>query len=341
MPIRCAIIGLGPNTPGKGGAHSISYLHAAAYKATPGFELAGACSRTRKNVDDFVAEFPGCRGYQDYGRMLAELRPDIVSVCAFAPDREAMVAAALEHGAKGVLIEKPFALSLDAAERMMAQAGACGARLFVNHQRRYGKPFEVFRDAAGRIGELASVDAVQPFGNILDFGSHVIDIALFALGRERRAVRLFAAVDWHDAREWQGARVESRSLASVLFDDGVRLTFEAGNNPGVKTPLLRLNGSLGFAELHMEPASDVPNVFRARLAGQTDIISLDSTEHIHHSEDPALYMKRAVADIHKAMTEGAATRIDAAEAYRGLKIMLGIYRSAEQHRVIDFPPCGV
>ncbi len=336
MNIKCAIIGLGPNTPGKGGAHSISYLHAAAYQAEAGFEIAGACSRTRKNVEDFVAEFPGCRGYQDYNRMLSELRPQMVSVCAFAPDREAMVVAALESGAKGVLIEKPFALSLEAAERMMSKADACDARLFVNHQRRYGKPFEAFRDAAAMIGNLLSVDAVQPFGNILDFGPHVIDIALFALGNERRIDNLFAAVDWHDARKWQGTQVESRSLATIFFNDGVRLTYEAGNNPIVKHPLLRLNGSLGFAELHMEPAEDVPNVFRAKLAGGADIISLDSTEHIHHSEDPTLYMRRAVADVYKAMTEGSGTRIDVAEAYRGMQIMMGIYESAKQMGTVKF-----
>ncbi len=334
MTLRTAIIGLGPNTPGKGGAHSISYMHAAAYQACDGFELVGACSRTQKNVDDFCAEYPTATGYQDYTLMLEELRPDLVSVCAFAPDREAMVNAALDCGARGIIIEKPFALSLDAAERMMAKAGACGARLFVNHQRRYGKPFEAFRDAAGQVGDLLSIDIVQPFGNILDFGSHVIDAALFALGKERKLDNLFAAVDWHDAQEWQGTRVESRSLATVYFNDGVRLTYEAGNNPIVKHPLLRLNGSQGFAELHMEPVADASNVFRAKLAGSADIISLDSTEHIHHSEDPNIYMKRAVADICKAMTEGTETRIDASEAYRGMQIMMGIYESARQQGTV-------
>ena len=325
-----AIIGLGPNTPGKGGAHSISYLHAAAYQACDGFELVGACSRTQKNVDDFCAEYPTAKGYLDYHLMLDGLRPEMVSVCAFAPDREAMVNAALDCDVKGVIIEKPFALTLDAAERMMAKADVCGARLFVNHQRRYGKPFEAFRDAATQVGDLLSIDVIQPFGNILDFGSHLIDTALFVLGKERQVHNLFAAVDWNDAREWQGTKVESRSLATVYFNDGVRLTYEAGNNPIVKHPLLRLNGSQGFAELHLEPAADAPNVFRAKLAGRADIVSLDSTEHIHHSEDPDLYMKRAVADVHKAMTEGAETRIDASEAYRGMQIMMGIYESAKQ-----------
>jgi len=336
MTIHCAIIGLGPNSPGKGGAHSISYLHAAAYQATDGFDLVGACSRTQKNVDDFIAEYPGAKGYQDYRLMLSELRPQLVSVCAYAQDREAMVNAALDCGAKGVIIEKPFALALDAAERMMDKAAACGARLFVNHQRRYGKPIEAFRDAAAQVGKLRSVDAVQPFGNILDFGSHVIDIALFALGQDRQLDNLFAAVDWHDADDWQGTKVESRSLATVYFNDGVRLTFEAGNNPIVKHPLLRINGSEGFAELHMEPDDDVPNVFRAKLAGSAEIISLDSIEHIHHGEDPTLYMRRAVADIHRAMADDTATRIDAHEAYRGMQIMMGIYQSADQQASLRF-----
>lgn len=336
MKLRTAIIGLGPNTPGKGGAHSISYLHAASYRASGGFDLVGACSRTRKNVDDFCAEFPGAKGYQDYRLMLSDLRPEMVSVCAFAPDREVMVGAALDCGARGVIIEKPFALSLDAAERMMAKADACGARLFVNHQRRYGKPFEAFRDSAGQVGDLWAIDIVQPFGNILDFGSHLIDAALFVLGRARRPDNLFATVDWNGAETWQGTEVESRSLATVYFNDGVRLTYEAGGNAIVKHPLLRLNGSQGFAELHLEPAADARNVFRAKLEGSADIVSLDSSEHIHHSEDPALYMKRAVADVHKAMTEGSETRIDAPEAYRGMQIMTGIYKSANQRGTLKF-----
>jgi UDP-N-acetylglucosamine 3-dehydrogenase len=336
VSLRTAIIGLGPNTPGKGGAHSISYLHAASYQACGAFELVGACSRTQKNVDDFRAEYPSAEGYRDYRKMLAELRPQVVSVCAFAPDREAMVGAALDCGATGVIIEKPFALTLEAAERMMAKARASGARLFVNHQRRYGRPFEAFRDAATQVGDLLSVDVVQPFGNILDFGSHLIDAALFCLGEARRPDTLFAAVDWNGAQMWQGTKVESHALATVYFNDGVRLTYEAGRNPKVKHPLLRLNGSQGFAELHLEPAADAGNVFRAKLAGRADIVSLDSGEHIHHSEDPALYMKRAVADFHRAMTTGSATRIDASEAYRALQLMTAIYESAEQQRTVKF-----
>ncbi|MFZ2656192.1 MAG: Gfo/Idh/MocA family oxidoreductase [Victivallales bacterium] len=337
--IRAAIIGIGKSTQGKGGGHSFSYCHGWAYTSTPGMELVAACSRSEQNVSDFLKEFPGCLGFQDYRRMLKESKPDLVSVCAFAPDREEMVKAAMEAGAKGIWIEKPFALTLGAARRMMEAASKKGTRLFVNHQRRYGKPFEWLRDAAadGRIGEVLSFDVAQPFGDILVFGPHLVDAALFTLGAERKVETVFGAVDWSGAHDWQGAQQEGQFLGSVHFNDGTRLTIEAGKHICKKLPILRVNGSLGFAEVHLQPASDAGSVFRARFAGETGISSPSTNEHFHHSEDPALYMKRAARDVLAALQSGTPTRIDAEEGYRGLEIMLGIYESARQQRMLAPP----
>lgn len=337
--LRAAIIGIGSSTAGKGGAHSISYCHGWAIRATPGLELVAACSRNATNVADFITEFPGCRGFQDYREMLTATHPDLVSVCAFAPDREAMVLAALATGAKGVWIEKPFGLTLGAARRMMAAAAQHGARLFVNHQRRYGKPFEWLRDAAasGRLGELLSFDVAQPFSDILGFGPHLVDAALFTLGTARQVTALFGAVDWTAAHDWQGTPQEGQLLGSVHFNDGTRLTIEAGKHTCKKLPVLRVNGSLGFAELHLAPAGDAQGVFRARFAGEPGISSPSTNENFHHSEDPALYMKRAAQDVLAALRDGTPTRIDADDAYRGLEIMLGLYESARQQRLLTPP----
>ncbi len=337
--LKAAIIGLGPNTAGKGGGHSFSYCHGWAYSATPGFQLAAACSRNPKNVADFVAEFPGCKGFQDYRAMLAEVRPDIVSVVAFVGDREEMVMAALENGARAVWIEKPFALSFKAARRMMAAAEKCGARLFVNHQRRYGRPFEWFKEAAGKIGDILSVDIVQPCPNLMDFGPHLIDAALYALGTDRKMRSIFAALDWSgkETNNWHNVRYENQLLSVVHFEDGTRITIEAGRDLPGKLPVLRLNGTLGFAELHLSPAGDAKSVFRARLANEAGVATEATNEHFHHSEDGALYMKRAAADIHKAITSGSKTRIEPEEAMRGLEILLGTYESARIGQLLKAP----
>ncbi|MGE9290590.1 MAG: Gfo/Idh/MocA family protein [Puniceicoccales bacterium] len=333
--IRSAIIGLGPSGEGRGGAHSISYCHGWAHTATPGVELVGGCSRQQKNVDDFTAEFPGCAGYRDYRKMLEELRPDLVVICAFATTREEMVMAALENDAKAIWIEKPLALDLPTAKRIMKAADEKGVRLFVSHQRRYGLPFEWFRDAASKIGAVQGVDIVQPMPNFLDFGPHLVDAALFALGESCSLRSVFGAVDWSETGEWHGIRHEKQLLGTAHFDDGSRITVEVGQDSPGRSPILRLQGSDGFAELHLSPPLGAASVFRVSYAGQQAVHSPATDEHFHHSEDGALYMKRAVADVLDALHNERNTRIDVAEAFRGMEIIHGIYQSAEQGRALN------
>jgi predicted dehydrogenase len=336
MTIRCAIIGCGPSTAGKGGEHSISYAHGEGIRRASGMELVAAASRTRKNIDDFCAEFDGCEGYQDYRLMLSEQTADLVAVCAYPPDREAMVRAAIDNGARAVVIEKPMAVSLDSARRMMAAAAKTGCRLFVHHQRRYGQPFEWWRDAVanGEIGELESIAIAQPDGPFMDFGPHLVDAALFALGVERQAVRVMGAVDTTVIGDYQGIPVESQLLGSVHFNDGVRLSVEAGQCTCAQLPILRANGTRGFAELLLEPKEGEGCVFRKVCAGG-NVASPATNEHFHHSEDGALYVQRAYEDFQRALNDGGATRLDAAEALRGLEIIMGIYESARLGRMLE------
>jgi len=335
---RCAIIGCGSSKPGKGGAHSIGYAHGWAIRRVRGLELAAVADRVPEHVADFCVEFPGCAAYTDYRAMLEREKPDVVTVSAFPPYREEMVMAALAAGAKGIVIEKPMAPELDAARRMAAGAAKTGCRLFVHHQRRYGKPFEWWRDAVANreIGELEGIDIAQPFGTFMDFGPHLVDAALFALGCGRQPVRAIGAVDWTAPGDYQGLRSEAHLLASIHFEDGVRLSIEAGRRACGSLPVLRANGTRGFAELRLDPMPGEASVFRKVCAGG-EVVSPATNEHFHHSEDGTLYVQRAYEDIHRALTTGSDTRIDASEALRGLEIIMAAYESARLGRAVSFP----
>jgi predicted dehydrogenase len=337
MDLRCVIIGCGRNAPGKGGSHSIGYAHGWAIRRIPGLRLVAAADRVQQNAEDFAREFPGCIPYTDYPAMLAAERPDLVAVSAWPPVREEMVLAATAAGAKAVVIEKPMAVSLGSARRMIAAATERGARLFVNHQRRYGLPFAWWRDAVaqGQIGDLESVEVAQPFAKVMDFGPHLVDAALFALGDGRKPVRVLGALDLSTVGDYQGMKSEQHLFASVHFDDGVRLTIEVGNRACRRLPILRANGTHGFAELRLDPLVGEGSVFR--MVGGAGVVSPATTEHFHHSEDGTLYFQRAYADIEQALRTGAATRIDAAEGLRGLEIILGACESARQRRMLEFP----
>ncbi|WPJ95572.1 Gfo/Idh/MocA family oxidoreductase [Coraliomargarita algicola] len=331
---RSAIIGLGPCPEGKGGAHSISYSHAEAHQKTAGIELVAVCSRQQKNVDDFINEFPGCRGYVDYRALLTAEKPDWVVVSAYASSREEMVMCAIENAAKVVWIEKPLALSLGAARRMMSAAQAAGVRLFVSYQRRYGLPFEWFRAAAGKIGEVQSVDIVQPISNMLDFGPHQVDAALSVFGDEVEIASVFGATDWTKPLLWHGTQHEQFLLGCVRLSNGCRITIEAGPHEPNRLPILRVNGSAGFAELQLSPRAGEGSVFRLCAEGANTVSSPSTSEHYHHGDDPNLYMNRAVADVYDAVHSGRSTHLDVEKAYLGLKMLLGIYASAQARRLL-------
>ena len=170
----------------------------------------------------------------------------------------------------------------------------------------------------------------------MNFGPHLVDAALFAMGPNRKAVRAIGAMDLTAVGDYQGTRVETQMLSSTHFDDGVRLTIEVGKRTCGRLPVLRANGTHGFAELRLDPLEDEAGVFR-KLGVNGALVSPCTNEHFHHSEDGTLYVHRAYEDFHRALTAGAPTRVDACEAIRGLEIIIASYESARLGHMIDFP----
>lgn len=338
--MRAVIIGCGPSGAGRGGSHSISYAHGWAMRKA-GLKLVGAASRHQKNLDDFETEFPGISGYQDYRVMLEKLRPEFVSICAFPPDREAMVMAALEAGAKIIWVEKPFATSLGAAHRMIAEAEARGARLFVNFQRRYGRPFEWVKEvvASGRIGRWTGAQIVQPWNQLIDFGPHLIDTVLHTLDvpAKRQPVAVLAGLEW-SAGEYQGVPVEEQIVGTVRFSDGTRLTIEAGKEAAELAPLIRFDGEHGFAELRLAPLDGEIGMARGHFRGEAEVSVLETEENIHHGRvDTNLYIDRALEDILQATSTGKSSRIDALAVLPGLEILLALFESARRRKMLELP----
>ena len=87
--------------------------------------------------------------------MLARPDIDAVSICVPSGLHAQVAVDALQAG-KHVLVEKPIALSLADADRMIAVARECGLRLGVVLQNRYNSPMQQVRRAVdeGRLGRL-------------------------------------------------------------------------------------------------------------------------------------------------------------------------------------------
>jgi predicted dehydrogenase len=182
-----------------------------------------------------VGEAHGCRHGADPIALMRELRPEVVAICTANDSHAALTLAAVEHGARAVHCEKPIAVHLGDARRMLAACAAAGARLVVNHQRRTGADLAAMRAAiaSGALGTIRRV-RVQCAGDVLSDGTHAIDSLRYLLGDvpwQRVVGQIHRRSDAAQPEKpnagprpgWRyGHPVEDGAMAVIDFADGVR-----------------------------------------------------------------------------------------------------------------------
>jgi predicted dehydrogenase len=115
--------------------------------------------------------------YTDYHELLARERPDLVSICAYAPERFAMARAAIESGARGLWLEKAVACSMAEADALRTLAHRAGVAVVVNHVRRADPAWRRVAEivASEELGRLESVHCLFS-GHFLHTGTHAWDL---------------------------------------------------------------------------------------------------------------------------------------------------------------------
>lgn len=331
---RVAIIGAGRRGERRGGAYGIAEAHAAAYEACPATVIVAAADINEENLRPFLAEHQIPRGYRDYREMLARERPDIVSICTWPQLHAEMVIAAAQAGARGILCEKPMALTLAEADAMLAACAASGTVLCVNHQRRLGEPFRLAKEIAssGAIGDLVRVEGYVGGSNLYDWGTHWLDMFAFLLD-ERPAQWVMAQVDLHPATTNWGLRVEAHAIVHLQYADDIRGYLEVGV-PIKGQPALRLIGTEGLVELY-GPNTGRPTL-RARLPGEAGWTVPPTSETIHERRN----FQRAVEDLVQALQTGREPALSGRRARATTEIIVAAYESAYRRGKVVLP-CAI
>ena len=122
--------------------------------AVAGTELAAVCDVKRERAEDFSQTY-GVPSFLDMCEMMTDIKPDAVSVLTESGLHAQHVVELARFG-KPIIVEKPMALMLDDADRMIAACAETGARLFVVKQNRFNVPIQATRRAleAGRLGKM-------------------------------------------------------------------------------------------------------------------------------------------------------------------------------------------
>jgi len=186
------------------GCGGIDRHHAGTIKAeVDGIWIAAAADIAPEAAEAFGEAHPGCALYDDYRKMLA--KADIEAVCVGLPTglhAEATIAAA--RAGKHVFCEKPMAMSLVDADRMIEACDAAGVKLMIGQVRRYDSDWGTFKSLidSGVIGCPVLwrqttggagpgrwfMDAEMGGGPFLDGAVHNWDFANYVFGKPVEAI---------------------------------------------------------------------------------------------------------------------------------------------------------
>jgi phthalate 4,5-cis-dihydrodiol dehydrogenase len=224
--IRLGIAGLG--TAGR------SML--AAMEARPDVRLVAVCDPVAESREAIAGRF-GARAYPAIEALLDDDEVDAVYLATPTElhERHAVLAA---HARKHVLVEKPMAIALDEARRMIAAAEEAGIVLLVGHSHSYDEPYRAMHEliAGGTLGRVRVLHSMyysdwlyrprrpeeldERLGGGVTFrqGAHQFDILRLLGGGLVRSVRA-KTLDWDPQRRAIGAH-----SAFLTFENGAVAT---------------------------------------------------------------------------------------------------------------------
>lgn len=190
-PLRAAVIGCGRIGAAFAAPATEDVLtHAAAYRACALTELVAVCDVNREIVTG-CADVWNVVGFDDVDEMLRVSQPEVVSICTPDETHAALSERVLRaHSVRGVLIEKPLAVTVQDAENTLLLAETRGVVLAVNYSRRWAAGIEAVATLLrkGRLGEVGAVTGHYANG-WLHNGTHWIDLARMLVG-EVTSVRM-------------------------------------------------------------------------------------------------------------------------------------------------------
>ncbi len=190
------------------------------------------------------------QGFADYRQMLSEVKPDIVAVGPRHVDQHRdMILAAIQAGARGIYVEKPFCRSLEEADEIISACEKAGAKLAIAHRNRQHPVLpivaELIQDGLiGRMLEMRGRGKEDARGGSLDLwvlGSHIVNLACYFGGDPiacsavvKQEGHLLTKADLKEGDEGIGLLAGNEVHARYELAKGITLYFDSIQHAGVK-----------------------------------------------------------------------------------------------------------
>lgn len=240
----------------------IAESHIQSYKAQDDVEIVAAADLIPGKAEKFMKRFgvEGVRFYPSHKEMIDNEELDAVSVCTYNTQHAVPTIYALEHGIP-VLLEKPFAVTLEEAEAVCRAEKASGKFVSVGFQPRFDANMQMIKKIvdSGVLGKIYYIQtgggrrrgipgstfiekSTGGIGALGDIGCYSLDMVLNAIGYPKPLTVSGYTSDFFGTNpKYNGAdaarfSVDDFAAAFIRLEGGIILDFRIAWAMHVNTP---------------------------------------------------------------------------------------------------------
>ncbi len=290
--------------------------------------------------------------FTDYREMLAVCRPELVAIATESGSHARIALYCIERGIH-VIIEKPMAMNMRDAERIIALSAERNVKVSACHQNRFNVAVQRTRAALeqGRFGRLShgSIHVrwnrnegyytqapwrgtwAQDGGCLMNQCIHGIDLLRWMLGDDVTEVYGATRRQLHGYLE-----TEDVGVAVLQCKNGAVATIEGTTNvyPQNLEETLYLFGQTGTVKIG---GTSTNNIDVWDFADETEADAAnkglqEQTSNVYGNGHTSLY-----ADMLDAITTGRAPYVDAVAGRNALEIVLAVYKSQRTGQPVKLP----
>lgn len=306
----------------------------------PGGEVSGARCQAK------------IKKYTDYKQMIAENQLDLVSIATESGIHAEIACYCIEQGIN-VIIEKPMAMSMADADKIIALAEKHHVKVSACHQNRFNVAVQKLRGAleSGRFGRLShgSIHVrwnrnrdyydqatwrgtwAQDGGCLMNQCIHGIDLLRWMFGNEVVEVYGQTRQQFHDYLQ-----AEDIGVAVVKFANGAVATIEGTVNvyPQNLEETLYLFGEKGTVKIGGTSTNNIDVWdFADETAADVDNKGLkEVTSNVYGNGHTSLF-----ADVIDAIKNDREPYVDAVAGRNALEMVLAIYKSQKTGKPVQLP----
>ena len=320
-------------------------------------EIVAVCDILPEKMDTILEksglqENSNIRKYEDYKEMLLFEKPELVSIATESGIHAEIALYCIENNVN-VIIEKPMAMSIEDANRIIDLAEAKNVKVSACHQNRFNVAIQELRKAieAGRFGKLShgSIHVrwnrnkgyydqapwrgtwEQDGGALMNQCIHGIDLLRWMMGDEIDEIYGVTRQRFHDYLE-----AEDVGMAVIKFRNGAIGTIEGTTNvyPQNLEETLYIFGENGTVKIGGTSTNNI-DVWDFADKTEDDEKNKDlkeATSNVYGNGHTSLF-----ADVMEAIENDRKPYVDAVAGRNALEVVLAIYKSKKTGIPIKLP----